>query len=80
MRGLAEKWCHGYGNGAFEDSEDDGGAVVEEFFPESSGAGADAAGGNTDAQTIEVNAALTGKPSLAEKLEVRAATLDRALA
>lgn len=73
-------WCHGFSNGAFEDSEDDGGAVVEDVFPESSVEGAYAAGGHTDAQTIEVTAGPTGKPSLAEKLEVRAATLDRALA
>ena len=47
--------CHGFSTGAFEDSEDDGGAVVEELFPEGSGEGADAAGGHADAQTNEVS-------------------------
>lgn len=54
----------GFNNGAFEDSEEDTGAIVEEFFPE------------TEAQPssgeIQAQPAAPGKPSLAQKLESQA--------
>ena len=61
----------GFGNGAFEDTEDDGGAVVDEFFPASTPVDADMSGGNAETQAIEASAVPAGKPSLSEKLEQR---------
>ncbi|WP_061292018.1 recombination directionality factor, partial [Azotobacter vinelandii] len=49
----------GFGNGTFEEDSEDGGSVVEEFFPEAS----------TPPDQPEVSAA---RPSLAEKLESQA--------
>lgn len=56
----------GFGNGAFEDSEEDVGAIVEEFFP---------------AESIETSASTstpvtTNKASLAEKLEAQHQSLN----
>ena len=51
----------GFSNGAFEDSEEDAGAVVEEFFP------AD----NNVEPSPKPAPHLTGKPSLADKLEAQ---------
>jgi len=54
----------GLGNGAFEESEDEGSAVVDEFFPVEEGAGAGA--GNEVPTPVATNA-----NSLADKLEQR---------
>jgi hypothetical protein len=57
----------GLANGAFEESEEEGGAVVEEFFPEVTG------GSETGtAPTSETVPEATGRPSLHDKLEQRA--------
>lgn len=53
----------GFGNGAFEDSEDDTSAIVEEFFPPE----AEPAHPQTTA-----NQEAPSKSSLAEKLEILA--------
>ena len=53
----------GFSNGAFEDSEDEAGDVVEEFFPETAG---------SEASAVTVAESGTAKPTLAEKLESRA--------
>ncbi|PAU59203.1 hydrolase or metal-binding protein [Pseudomonas sp. PIC25] len=52
----------GLGNGAFEDSEEDGGAVVEEFFP----------GADEHDQPTQPKASTPAPATLAEKLERRA--------
>lgn len=58
----------GLANGAFEESDDDGGAVVEEFFPATSGEG--------DTVAAEsASATATVPESLAEKLAVKAHNL-----
>jgi len=63
---LDEAAKRGFGNGAFEDSEEDVGAIVEEFFPtESSG----------DEQRSR-STQPSGKPSLAEKLEAQHQSLN----
>ncbi|MFK3919929.1 hydrolase or metal-binding protein [Pseudomonas fulva] len=54
----------GFNNGAFEDSEEDTSAIVEEFFPNIED---QPSPGGTQAQPVEL-----GKPSLAQKLEVQA--------
>ena len=56
----------GLGNGAFEESEDEGGAVVDEFFPEE-----DAIPETGNPQPTEKAQESTGKPSLRDKLEQR---------
>jgi excinuclease UvrABC nuclease subunit len=58
---LDEAARRGFGNGAFEDSEEDASAIVEEFYPE----------GEVPASTIRPQAT-SSKPSLAEKLEAQA--------
>lgn len=67
----------GLSNGAFEDSEDEAGDVVEEFFPETSGSGSGEEGtvrGKSVGEASAVVAAETvnAKPTLAEKLEAKA--------
>jgi len=57
---LDEAARHGFANGAFEESEDEGGAVVEEFFPERSGG---------------ASANPLAKTGLADKLNQKAAQL-----
>ncbi len=57
----------GLANGAFEDSEEEGGALVEEFFPE--GEGTPESGTLPATETIPES---TGKPTLQDKLEQRA--------
>lgn len=61
----------GFGNGAFEESSEDVGAVVEEFYPED----ADTSGstGNADASRDMRSTACT--PSLKDRLDQRAAAL-----
>ncbi len=57
----------GLANGAFEESEEEGGALVEEFFQEAEG------GSETGtAQTCERVPEVTDRPSLHDKLEQRA--------
>ncbi len=57
----------GLANGAFEESEEEGGALVEEFFPEAEG------GSETGtAPTCERVPEVTDRPSLHDKLEQRA--------
>ena len=55
----------GFSNGAFEESDEEGGAVVEEFYPE--GDGRQGGPGITSEKTVA--------PSLADKLEDRMARL-----
>ena len=57
----------GFANGAFEDSEEEGEALVEEFFPE--GEGTPESGTLPATETIPES---TGKPTLQDKLEQRA--------
>lgn len=52
----------GFNNGAFEDSEEDSGAIVEEFFPAA----------ETPPSNAEAKPAAPSKPSLAQKLEAQA--------
>ncbi len=52
----------GFGNGAFEDSEEDAGAIVEEFFPVENG---------SEPPFPKTTPQPSGKPSLAEKLEAQ---------
>ena len=59
---LDEAAKRGFGNGAFEDSEDDSSAIVEEFYPAEDGA----------VTPIQSQPRST-KPSLAEKLNAQAA-------
>lgn len=58
----------GFGNGAFEDSDEESAAVAEEFFPETSGTGRDRPNGEV-ATTV---------PSLRDKLERKAGALAEA--
>ncbi|MBL7230773.1 MAG: hydrolase or metal-binding protein [Pseudomonas sp.] len=57
---LDEAARRGFGNGAFEDSEEDSGAVIEEFFSVEGGA---------EQTSSKPTQQQSGKPSLAEKLE-----------
>jgi hypothetical protein len=59
---LDEAARRSFSNGAFEDSEEDAGAIVEEFFPVESGSV------QLDSKPTPASA---GKPSLADKLEAR---------
>ena len=59
----------GYSNGAFEDSEDEGGVVVEEFFPETGSP--DVVSGETRSVGASEPSS-TGKSTLLEKLENKA--------
>ena len=59
---LDEAARRGFGNGAFEDSEEDASAIVEEFYPEGEAPAA--------ATISQLNPT---KPSLAEKLEAQTA-------
>lgn len=59
---LDEAARRGFGNGAFEDSEEDASAIVEEFYPEGEAPAA--------ATISQLNPT---KPSLAEKLDAQAA-------
>ncbi len=64
---LDEAARRGFGNGAFEDNEEDVSAIVEEFFPIES------------AHEQPLSKAIShssGKPSLAEKLEAKHQTLN----
>jgi hypothetical protein len=58
----------GFAEGAFEESEEDGTAVVEEFFPDEFGSGT--------AGFSETQMAVNVKPGLAEKLNRRAERLN----
>ena len=59
---LDEAARRGFGNGAFEDSEEDVGAIVDEFYPEG------------EATAVATMSQLNPtKPSLAEKLDAQAA-------
>lgn len=58
----------GFSNGAFEESDDDGDSVVEEFFPE----GDDTQGGAASSRAGDTSVV----PSLVEKLEGQAAKLS----
>jgi hypothetical protein len=60
---LDEAAQRGFGNGAFEDSEEDSGAVIEEFF-----SGTDVASTNTQSEAPQPS-----RSSLAGKLEILAA-------
>ena len=65
---------NGFGNGAFEESVEDGSAVVEEFYPE-------AGGGNTDGPADGPSPTTeTGRPTLRQKLDRRAALVNGAVA
>ncbi len=57
----------GFGNGAFEDSDEEITEIVEEFFPE---AGGDSGTGGADSNVTKI------KPSLKEKLDRKAAVLE----
>lgn len=59
---LDEAARRGFSNGAFEDSEEDVGAIVEEFFPVESG---------SEPPSPKSTPQPSGKPSLAEKLEAQ---------
>ena len=62
---LDEVARRGFGNGAFEDSEEDSGAVIDEFFSvESSG----------EPSSSKFTQQPSGKPSLAERLESQCQT------
>lgn len=56
----------GFANGAFEDGEDEGEALVEEFYPEGEGSGV------TDGQLPPTGSTAIAKPSLRDKLERQA--------
>ncbi|HFH3443538.1 hypothetical protein [Pseudomonas aeruginosa] len=68
----------GFANGAFEDSEDEGTAIVDEFFPEST-TGTPA---STESQPVEAQPALTDKPRptlstlLRERAEARTSSTN----
>jgi len=62
QKALDEAARRGFGNGAFEDSEEDVSAIVEEFYPTEEGA----------VVPLQIQPSST-KPSLAEKLDARAA-------
>jgi Recombination directionality factor-like len=64
----------GFGNGAFEDNEEDGSEVVEEFFPENGGTGLTE--GNTTASLPNTLAAATSQNPLSAKLEAKALALN----
>ncbi len=64
----------GLENGAFEDSEEDGGTVVDEFFPEAQGTQPVGAGSGQETATTDPVSA--GPVSLAEKLAIRADGLE----
>jgi len=64
---LDEAAKRGFGNGAFEDSEEDVGAIVEEFFPAES---------SSDEHRSRSTTHPSGKPSLAEKLEAQHQSLN----
>lgn len=66
QQSLDEAARHGFANGAFEDSEDEGVAVVEEFFQEDAEA---SAGGNPKAVSA-------GSSPLTTRLTEKAAQLD----
>lgn len=66
---LDEAAKQGFANGAFEESEEEGAAVVEEFYPD-----------ELDQSSLG-NSASTGiKPGLADKLSQKAAQLNHAMA
>jgi hypothetical protein len=62
---LDEAARRGFGNGAFEDSEEDSGAVIEEFFPVE---------GSAELPPSKPIPQRSSKPSLAEKLETQCQT------
>ncbi len=65
----------GFGNGAFEDSIEEGAAVAEEFYPEVARSEGDAIGcSSTSTATREAG----GRPSLKDRLKEKAATLSGA--
>jgi hypothetical protein len=64
---LDEAAKRGFGNSAFEDSEEDIGAIVEEFFPAES---------STYQPRPKSAPQQSGKPSLAEKLEAQHQSLN----
>lgn len=66
QQALDEAARLGFANGAFEDSADESEAIAEEFFAEASPEGAESQAGQ------EAKQVATTKPSLREKLEVKA--------
>ncbi len=64
---LDEAARRGFGNGTFEDNEEDVGAIVEEFFPVESA---------HEQSLSKATSHPSGKPSLAEKLEAQHQTLN----
>nr|WP_315240769.1 hypothetical protein [uncultured Albidiferax sp.] len=75
---LDEAARQGYANGAFDESEEEGVAIVEEFYPQSDGAGARASDDGGLALVPMPRSSLTvGKPRLADKLERKAAQLHQ---
>ena len=63
----------GFANGAFEDSQEEGEAVVEEFFPEATAENSDEVGVGVAIGQAGDQAG-TGKQTLKEKLEAKAVT------
>ncbi|BDT66694.1 hypothetical protein os1_08580 [Comamonadaceae bacterium OS-1] len=75
---LDEAARQGYANGAFEESEEEGAAVVEEFYPLSDGDGAGASNDGGVSLVPTPRSSLTvGKPRLASKLERKVAQLQQ---
>ena len=78
---LDEAARQGFAAGAFEDSEEDGAAVVEEFYPDDFDAGLDGVFGHADG-AISVNrvnanaSANRPKPGLADKLNRKAELIN----
>jgi len=56
----------GFGNGAFEDNEEEIPEIVEEFYSESGSVG--------EGEAAQPTATVQGKPSLKDKLDKKAAT------
>lgn len=68
---LDEAAKQGFANGAFEESEEEGATVVEEFFPDYE----NGSNGNTDDTTAVASVATGKKQGLADKLNHKAALI-----
>lgn len=64
----------GFADSAFEESEEDGAAVVEEFYPQEGDIWVDGTAGGS-AAGVE-NGASAARPGLAHKLSLRAAQMN----
>ena len=78
---LDEAARQGFAAGAFEESEEDGAAVVEEFYPDEVDTGSDGALGNTDSGDSVARASANSpanrpKPGLADKLNRKAELMN----